>query len=356
MRLVFRLDRPGFRLDVRLELPGHGVTVLFGPSGSGKTTVLRAVAGLEHPPGGKLHVHGVCWQDDAKGLFLPVHQRPIGYVFQDAALFPHLDVRGNLRFGLRRVPRDKRRLSLERAIDLLGIAPLMARRPDTLSGGERQRVAIARALAVSPELLLMDEPLAALDLPRKREILPFLERLHAELAIPILYVSHAPDEVARLAHHLVVLEAGQVIASGPLNETLARIDLPVRLGEEAGVVLETVIGARDLPWHLCRADFPGGALWIRDHGLSVGQSARVRVLARDVSLALEPQRQSSILNLLSGRVTALADDIHPAHALARVVVGEVPFVARITRRSVAALDLAVGKTVWVQVKSVALME
>lgn len=356
IQVACRLVRRDFTLEVDLAWPDRGVSALFGPSGSGKSTLLRILAGLERPPGGRVAMRGTPWQDDARGLFRPPHRRPIGYVFQDAALFSHLNVQDNLLYGLKRVPEPLRRVPLDRAIELLGIGGLLARRVTTLSGGERQRVAIARALAVSPELLLLDEPLAALDVARKREILPFLERLHRELTMPMVYVSHAPDEVARLADHLVVLEAGRVVAEGPLGATLARLDPPVRLGEEIGVVLETVIGARDEPWQLCRADFPGGSLWIRDHGLAIGQRARVRVLARDVSLALEHHAHTSIQNILPGVVSALAGDRHPANALARVLVGETPFVARITRRSVAHLELNPDKPVWVQIKSVAVIE
>ena len=195
----FRLDWPGFSLDVDLALPGRGVTALFGHSGSGKTTLLRCIAGLERAAQGRLAVDGEVWQD--AGSWLPPHQRPIGYVFQEASLFAHLTVLGNLRYGMKRIS-GAQRVSLDHAIELLGIGHLLDRKPDRLSGGERQRVGIARALAVSPRLLLMDEPLAALDLKRKQEILPYLERLHDELSIPVLYVSHSPDEVARLADYL----------------------------------------------------------------------------------------------------------------------------------------------------------
>ncbi|MBF0283219.1 MAG: molybdenum ABC transporter ATP-binding protein [Magnetococcales bacterium] len=352
----FQRARPGFSLDVDLDLPGRGVIALFGPSGSGKTTLLRSLAGLERPPGGLLTVHGEVWQDDARGVFLPTHRRPIGYVFQEASLFPHLSVHRNLTYGLNRVAAERRRVSLEQAIALLGMEPLLERRPETLSGGERQRAAIARALAVSPDVLLMDEPLAALDAARKREVLPYLERLHTELEIPVLYVSHALDEVARLADHLVVMEAGRVLADGPLSETLARIDLPMQRGEEAGVVLNAVVGERDESWHLARADFAGGALWIRDHGLPVGRSVRVRILARDVSLSLEHQTGTSILNALPGWVMEIAEDAHPGLALVRLRIGDSPLVARLTKRSAAALELVPGKAVWAQVKSVALMD
>jgi molybdate transport system ATP-binding protein len=234
----------------------------------------------------------------------------------------------------------------------------MGRRPGTLSGGERQRVAIARALATSPRLLLMDEPLAALDAARKAEVLPYLDRLHRELGIPIVYVSHAIDEVARLAHHLVLLEAGRVVAAGPLSDVMARLDLPTAQGEGAGVVLDAVVAEHDAPWQLARlsvgeADF---SVWARDQGLPLGRAVRVRLLARDVSLTLAAQTGTSIANQVQGTVEAIADDEHPSLALVRVRVGASPVVARLTRRSAQALGLQPGTPVWAQVKTVALME
>jgi len=349
----FRLGWPGFTLDVDLRLPGRGVTALFGHSGSGKTTLLRCIAGLERAPDGYLRVGGERWQDGRD--FLPVHRRPLGYVFQEASLFPHLTVLANLEYGLKRTAAADRRVSLDHAVELLGIDRLLTRRPERLSGGERQRVAIARALALSPRILLMDEPLAALDHARKQEILPYLERLHDELEIPVLYVSHSADEVARLADHIVVMADGRVTAEGPLSETLARLDLPIRLGEDVGVVLDAVVGERDDAWHLIRADFPGGGVWVRDSGRAPGEHVRVRILARDVSLSLEHHEGTSILNLLPGTVTGIADDVHAALTLVRVEVGATPIVARVTRRSAAALGLAAGTRLWVQIKAVALI-
>ena len=351
----FRIVHDGFSLDVDLQLPGRGVSALFGASGSGKTTCLRAIAGLEHAPGGYLSVNGDVWQDDSRGLFVPTHQRPLGYVFQEASLFPHLSIRRNLEYGMLRVPAEARKVSLQHAVEMLGIAPLLERMPDRLSGGEKQRVAIARALATSPRILLMDEPLAALDLRRKQEILPYLERLHAELEIPVLYVSHAPDEVARLADHLVALEQGRALASGALSETLARLDLPIHLGEDAGVVLEGEVAELDAEWHLARVAFAGGSLWVRDSGVPVGRHVRVRILARDISIAMDTHTDSSILNILSATVEQQADDTHPALALVRLNAGGVPLVARITRRSAARLQLHPGQTVWAQIKAVALV-
>ena len=349
----FHLDWPGFTLDVDLELPARGVTALFGHSGSGKTTLLRCIAGLERAPQGHIRINGDVWQDE-DGHWLPTHKRPLGYVFQEASLFPHLTVMGNLRYGMRRIS-NAQRVSLDQTIELLGIGHLLDRKPNGLSGGERSRIGIARALAVSPRLLLMDEPLAALDLARKQEILPYLERLHGELDIPVIYVTHSPDEVARLADHIVVMDAGRAIAAGPLTETLARLDLPIRLGEDAGVVLDAVVAERDAAWHLARVEFAGGSLWVRDGGQTIGAAVRIRILARDVSIALEKVTGTSIQNCLPATVGEIADDSHPALSLVRLNIGPSPLLSRITRRSAVELGLIPGKAVWVQIKAVALI-
>jgi molybdate transport system ATP-binding protein len=348
----FRLERAGFTLDVDLALPAQGVTAIFGQSGSGKTTLLRCIAGLERAPG-TLTVKSQPWQHAR--FFMPVHERPLGYVFQEASLFPHLCARRNLEFGMKRVPEAERRVAMDQAITLLGIGHLLDRLPDQLSGGERQRVAIARALLTSPRLLLMDEPLAALDLARKNEILPYLERLHDELEIPVLYVSHAPDEVARLADHIVVMDGGRAVAQGALTETLARIDLPIKLGEDTGVVLDGRIAERDDNWHLARVEFDGGHVWVRDSGHALGHRVRVRILARDVSVALEPQHESSILNCLPAEIAEIADDTHPALALVKLKLGKSAVVARLTHRSACGLDLKPGMPVYAQIKAVALI-
>lgn len=351
----FLIAFPAFTLDVDLHLPGRGVIALFGASGSGKTTVLRCVAGLQRAAHGYLSVNGETWQDETQGHFLPTHRRPLGYVFQEASLFPHLSVRRNLAYGQRRIPAADRRVSWDQAIELLGIGHLLERAPNGLSGGERQRVGIARALLTSPRILLLDEPLAALDHQRKQEILPYLERLHDELAIPVLYVSHAPDEVARLADHLVVMEAGRVLAAGPLSETLARLDLPIRLGEDAGVVLAGRVAERDARWHLLRVECAGESVWVRDTGIAPGRPVRVRILARDVSIALAPAARTSILNTLPAHVVALGDDAHPALALVQLQVNGSALLARVTRRSAASLGLAPGMPVCIQIKAVAVL-
>lgn len=348
----FHLQWPGFLLDVALTLPAKGVTALFGPSGSGKTTLLRCIAGLERAQG-RLRFQGEVWQDAQH--WRPTHQRPLGYVFQEASLFPHLNVLENLNFGLKRSQAGQGG-SLQQAIDMLAIQPLLKRSPAHLSGGERQRVAIARALAVNPRILLMDEPLAALDYQRKQEILPFLERLHEQLEIPLLYVSHDPVEVARLADHIVFMQAGKVQAQGPLLETLAQLETPIRLGEDAGVVLDATVAEHDADWHLMRLAFDGGSVWTRQHPLAVGKRVRVHILARDVSIATQAQTHSSIQNLLSGVVDAMADDSHAGLVLVRINVGPTALIARLTKRAVATLGIVVGQAVWVQVKSVALME
>ena len=350
-RFQHRYD--GFTLDVDLQLPGKGVTALFGPSGCGKTTLLRCMAGLTRATLGQFTVNGAVWQGDT--VCTPTHQRPLGYVFQEANLFAHLSVQSNLLFGQTRIPSAERRITQDGVVDLLGIAHLLERMPQGLSGGERQRVAIARALLTSPRLLLMDEPLAALDVARKNEFLPYLERLHDELDIPVIYVSHAPDEVARLADHIVVMQDGRAVATGVLTETLARLDLPIHLGEDAGVVLQAAVVEIDATWHLARVEFPGGSLWVRDAGHPVGHAVRVRILARDVSIALAPVTGVSIQNCLQATVEQIAGDYHPALSLLRLRAGASPLLARLTRRSVAALALEPGKPVWVQIKAVALI-
>ncbi|MDO9597214.1 MAG: molybdenum ABC transporter ATP-binding protein [Azoarcus sp.] len=351
----FRVRWPGFVLDVDLDLPGRGVTALFGHSGSGKTTLLRCIAGLQRGDEACLRFGDETWDDQQAGVFVPTHKRPIGYVFQEASLFPHLSVASNLAFGQKRVVAAERRVSLEAAVALLGIGHLLERMPETLSGGERQRVGIARALLTSPRLLLMDEPLAALDLKRKNEILPYLERLHDELDIPVLYVSHSPDEVARLADHVVLLDQGRVVAQGGLVETLARLDLPTAFTEDAGVVIESVVGEHDEHYHLTRLDFPGGNVLVARRPEAVGHRLRFRVHARDVSLATARAEGSSITNLLPATVVEVAPADTLAHVLVRLDAGGTPLVARIARRSCDQLGVVAGCRMWAQIKTVALL-
>lgn len=354
IRAKFQVDRGSFKLDVDLNLPGHGITALFGHSGSGKTTCLRAMAGLERARQAYFAIGDRVWQDERRGLFVPTHQRALGMVFQEASLFPHLSVRGNMEFGQKRTLATKQGFALPAVAELLGIAHLLDRTPAQLSGGERQRVAIARALLAGPEILLMDEPLAALDLKRKLEILPYLERLHRELAIPIIYVSHAPDEVARLADHLVLLDQGRTVASGRLNDVLSRIDLPAAFADDAGVVIEATVAAQEAD-DLTRLEFPGGTIFVSRHDEPVGTLLRCRIHARDVSLALVPPTQTSILNCVSAIVVDLAPTDTPGHVMVRLDMAGEPLLARITRRSAERLDIRPGLALRAQIKSVALL-
>jgi molybdate transport system ATP-binding protein len=350
------LPRADFHLQLDLQLPARGITVLYGPSGSGKTSVLRCVAGLERAQQARVLVAGEVWQDDAAGVFLPTHRRTLGYVFQEASLFDHLDVQANLRYGLQRAPTPGAELRLHTAVQLLGIRDLLKRRTQQLSGGERQRVAIARALATAPKVLLLDEPMAALDAARRQDILPWLERLRDELRIPMLYVTHSADELARLADHLVVLERGQVRASGPVAEVLAAIASPVVVGEDAGVLLGGEVVERDAHWQLVRVAFDGGSLWLRDNGVPLGRAVRLRVLARDVSLTTAEPQYTSIQNHFPCEIESVAPDAHPSQVLVRLRCGASLLLARITRRACAELELEPGASAWVQVKSVAVVQ
>ena len=354
IRAKFRVDRKDFSLDLDLTLPGRGVSALFGPSGSGKTTCLRAMAGLERAPDGLFALGDTVWQNEANGIFVPTHRRALGMVFQEASLFAHLSVRRNMEFGQKRALTATSAFTLSEVSELLGIGHLLERMPVQLSGGERQRVAIARALLAAPQVLLLDEPLAALDSKRKQEILPYLERLHRELAIPVIYVSHAPDEVARLADHLVLLDQGKVIASGPLNAVLSRIDLPGTFADDAGIVLEAVVAEHEAD-ELTRLEFPGGHLYVAQRREPVGTVLRCRILARDVSLALAPQTQVSILNCVNAVVVDLAATATPGQVLVRLDVAGAPLLARITQRSVDRLGIRPGLALHAQIKSVALL-
>jgi molybdate transport system ATP-binding protein len=347
-----KVDREDFRLDVELHLPSSGVTALFGPSGCGKTTLLRAIAGLDRQTGCYLRVGNDIWQDDRS--FLAPHLRPLGYVFQEASLFEHLSVQGNLEYGVKRIPQTLQRIALDEAIELLQISQFLKRRPSSLSGGERQRVAIARALAVSPKLLLMDEPLAALDSNRKQEIIPYLETLHRELDIPIIYVSHQVEEVSRLADYLVLLESGQVAACGDIHDVFTRLDLPLSHENEAACLIEAVVSEHDDKYQLTHLEFPGGRITMAQMDLSTGSPVRLRLAARDVSLTLEHQSGTSILNILPVTVDAL-DSLDKARVIVRLLAEDVPLLACITRKSSDDLQLVPGQRLFAQIKSIALL-
>jgi len=350
----FQLDYGSFQLDVDLSLPGTGVTVLFGHSGSGKTTLLRCIAGLQQAQQGFLKINGKVWQDTEHQVFLPTHKRSLGYVFQEANLFPHLTVAGNLQFGLKRIAKSPGAADLQHIVELLGIDHLLERMPDRLSGGERQRVAIARAVALNPEVLLMDEPLASLDFKRKQEILPFLSRLHQQLNIPVLYVTHSQQEVAQLADHLVILAEGRAQASGSLMETLSRLDVPLAQDREAATVWQVTIAEHEPDYHLTRVEFDGGSLSLPVIEVPIGTPLRVQIYARDVSIALEAPAATSILNVLPATITGIADD-HGGQTVVRLQVGNQPLLAHITRKSALLLGLRLDMPVYVQIKGTSIL-
>ncbi|SFL85374.1 molybdenum ABC transporter ATP-binding protein [Marinobacter zhejiangensis] len=354
IRISLNAQRDQFTLEADLTLPARGITVIFGPSGCGKTTLLRCVAGLQ-PATGELDVNGDCWQSDHQ--VLAVHERPLAYVFQEASLFPHLSVQKNLLYGFVRIAPEHRQIQPDQAIQWLGLEHLLNRKPDQLSGGERQRVAIARALLTSPRLLLMDEPLSALDQASKRDILPYLQRLHDELAIPVIYVTHSLDELARLADYLVLMDAGRVLAQGPLQEVMPRLDLPLSRDEDASVIVTAVIREHDTRWHLSRSEFDSGSLWVRTPPATPpGSTIRLRILARDVSIALAHHPDQSIQNLLPATISELSGNDHSGMAMVRLQLNETPLLARLTNRAVDLLGLEVGQSVWVQIKAVAIVE
>ncbi len=352
IRARLGLDRASFTLDAELEVPSSGVTAILGPSGCGKTTLLRAIAGLERCPGGFLSVGETIWQDGA--TFVPTHRRPIGYVFQEASLFDHLTVRGNLSYGYDRVPAAERRVRFDHAVDLMGVGALLGRRPSELSGGERQRVAIGRAILTNPGLLLMDEPLTGLDPDSKREILPYLSRLHTDLSIPILYVSHAAAEVAQLADHLALMDRGKIIATGPIARMLTRFDLPLAHRADAEAIVEATVADHDDEYHLTYLSFPAGRFTVERMDLTPGHAVRLRILARDVSLTQEKQSGTSILNILPATIAQIAEE-GDSRRLVKLDVGGVSVLARVTGKSAAVLGLEEGLEVWAQVKSVALL-
>ncbi|WP_236581369.1 molybdenum ABC transporter ATP-binding protein [Hydrogenophaga sp. BPS33] len=359
LQLCAKLQRPGFLLDVDLRLPARGVSVLFGPSGSGKTTCLRVLAGLEPKASGRVRVGDELWQDSAQRLMRPVHRRALGYVFQEASLFDHLNVQGNLMFGFKRTPVAERRHPWDHGLELLGIAHLLQRLPHELSGGERQRVAIARALATSPRVLLMDEPLAALDAARKAEILPWLEQLHERLDIPVVYVTHSPDELARLGDHVVLLDAGRVRAQGPVLDLITRLDLPLAHGDTAAALIDARAVGFSACDHLGEFEFDGGRLLLpQASALPALTPVRIRIQARDVSLSLQMPEQTSVLNVLPARVADIANDT-PGHVLVGLQLGDgsrrARLLSRISELSARRLGLAPGVAVFAQIKGVALM-
>ncbi len=347
------LKRKQFKLNADFTAPMNGITALYGPSGSGKTTVLRCLAGLEKKTRGTLRVGNEIWQDEH--TFIPPHKRPIAYVFQESNLFDHLSITQNLTYGMKRRPDKLQGIEFNEALDLLDIKNILTRKTTQLSGGQRQRVAIARALLSSPQLLLMDEPLASLDIEGKAEILPYLERLHEELNIPIIYVSHDPNEVVRIADKMVLMKQGSVLAQGEINTLLTRTDLPLAHLEQACSVINGKVLRHDKQFHLSYLSIPGGIVAVSYRDLPLGYSVRARVLARDVSLALNPNEDCSITNILSVQIKAIDESPDPAKRLVTLNVGGEKILACITAFSIDRLKLKTNQKVYAQIKSVALM-
>lgn len=348
----FNIQRVGFALNIDTVIPETGVTAIFGPSGSGKTTLLRAIAGLEHADNGYLKVGDALWQGN--GVFLPTHQRKIGYVFQEPSLFSHLTVEGNINYGVARAKDESSAAVLQQAIDLLGIEHLLKRMPWQLSGGEQQRVAIARALAANPSMLLLDEPLAALGDDQKADILPYLESVYQQLDIPVLYVSHSRNEVARLADHMLLLDNGEIKASGKMSEIFTALDLPMAHQSRAESIIKASVSHYDEEFGLASVAFLGGQLSVAAEPLIVGSKVRLQVLARDVSITLEPQKNTSILNIIPVTIDAIVKE-SKSQMTVRLIADETALLSRITCKSAYNLNLKEGDKVYAQVKTAALL-
>lgn len=350
-----RIRYADFTLDANLILPAKGITVFFGQSGCGKTSCLRAIAGLEKLEYGNVSIAGDVWQSSATHQFVPTYKRELGYVFQEAGLFPHLTVEDNLQFGAKRISAHKRHVKFAEITELLGITPLLKRYPAQLSGGEKQRVAIGRALLTSPKLLLMDEPLSALDQPRKQEFLPYLERLHRELDLPILYVTHSMQELARLADHIVLFDDGSVLASGDAHSILSDPKFDALFGDEIGSVFDTQVVAMHEN-QITELDCDGLTIWAVGYIAEQGVTYRCRILASDVGLSLEEPKFSTVLNRFRATIldiqTSLSEDGQALVVLE--LENHQRLLSKITLKSLYELNLGQGLQVWALVKSVAL--
>ncbi len=348
----FKMSYPGFALDVKLNLPVKGVTVVFGPSGSGKTTFLRCLSGLERAPSGYLKIAGQVWQDESNGVFIPIHQRKLGLVFQDSRLFPHLSIQQNLLYGYQRTL--ERNLHLDEVVQVLGLAALLNRYPDKLSGGERQRVAIGRALLTSPKLLLMDEPLASLDMQLKAEIIPFIKRIEDEFETPIIYVTHSMNEVLQLVDTMVILKSGKLANYGPVGEVFSDVGLKDAMGEDQlGAVLDTSVVDHDEEFGLTRLDFMGQVLQVPRQNISAGQNLRVHIHSKDVSLSTSPPAgATSVLNILQARVKKIGVVDPGGYSVDIELDAGHTILATITRKSLANLNLKPDQPVYAHIKAI----
>ncbi len=352
----FDLALPSFHLQINIDVPAEGIIAVFGPSGCGKTTFLRCLAGLERASTGSMALGKHRWQDESQGVFVPLSQRPIGYVFQEPRLFPHLNVRANLQYGWKRTAESVRRITLDQVVQVLDIERLLERRPTSLSGGEQQRVAIGRALLTSPKLLLMDEPLSSLDLQRKREILPFIQRLDAEFHIPIVYVSHDLYEIVELAKTVVLLKKGRVMEVGPIEDVFSKLNIRHLIPENyLGALIDTTVAEQDQEFNLTKLTFTGGHLHVPHQHQDIGKPLRVQILAKDVSIISSPPSfQTSVLNLLEATVVEIGE-VNTEHPFVDIKLDiGCPLLATITRKSLATLKLHPGQRVYAQIKAVAL--
>lgn len=354
LKLALQCSLGSFCLDVQLDLPSEGITTLFGPSGCGKSTLLRCIAGLEPSARGQVHFGGQTWLDSPNKIFVPAAKRRLGFVFQDGALFPHLNVEQNLRYSWQRVSLPDRRFSIGEIVEMLDLSSLSQRKVDDLSGGERQRVALGRAILSSPNLLLLDEPLASLDRLRRREILPYFERLSKDLAMTVLYVTHNLDEASRLGDHLVVMDDGRIAASGPLFEIMSSPEGHLLKGHDRRTVIPATVLRFHQDDHLLELGFPGGTLWAPASTPAENGNVRLSIRARDVSLTLQKPEDSSVLNILPGVIIGILED-GPGWKMLQIGVGNSLFLAQITTKSYRNLGLAPGKQVFAQIKSVALL-
>ena len=352
----FDLAFTTFHLQVQLHIPAEGIIAVFGPSGCGKTTFLRCLAGLERAPTGSLSLGEHCWQKESEGIFVPLSQRSLGYVFQEPRLFPHLNVRGNLLYGWNRTAKTERRITLDQVVQILDIEKLLDRRPGLLSGGEQQRVAIGRALLTSPTLLLMDEPLSSLDFHRKREILPFIKKLDSEFQIPIVYVSHDLYEITELAKTVILLKDGKITESGPIENVFSQLNLRHFIPDpHLGALVDTTITEHDRTFGLTTLTFSGGHLQVPYHDRPLGEPLRVQIPSKDVSIISGPPTlQTSVLNLLPATVIEIGEMTadHPFVDI-KLDIG-CPILATITRKSLATLNVQPGQQVYAQIKAVAL--
>ena len=352
----FDLIFSSFHLQVNIDVPAEGVIAVFGPSGCGKTSLLRCMAGLERSPTGSMTLDTYTWQNENQGVFVPVSRRPIGYVFQEPRLFPHLTVQANLDYGWKRTAKSAQQISRDQVIQVLDIERLLDRRPSSLSGGEQQRVSIARALLTSPKVLLMDEPLSSLDIQRKREILPFIKKLNAEFLIPTVYVSHDLNEIVELAKTVVLLKEGTVTGSGPIEKVFSQLNLRHLIPEShLGALIDTTVIEHDLEFGLTKLTFSGGHLQVPHQFRKIGERLRVQILAKDVSvISSPPSFQTSVLNVLEASVVEIGE-VNTEHPFVDIKLDiGCPILATITRKSLATLKLFPGQRVYAQIKAVAL--